>query len=303
MKPLHVGAHCMRPSSRSFMKMYMSLMLVFAIMCAPLSAVAAQLSFTPTTGNFGTVSLKMPIQKIGSVEIPRGRIAIKGNTIEVTMIPEWMFDRQVALSGPVLRAVSSVTDSRSVVVGIAYFQEGPWLKYIDDPNRPDTVVTSNGTLTGKIVSADNDAITFEHDGKQESIPIANLHDVRSPRAYTFTIPASLAATVPAGSAYQAEATGFVLRPTSNSYKLAALKNDLAKESGDWSTSKIVLLGAAFTGMQLAQLTIPLVYALDQRYLKQNAAAVQRNFSTDQGVFGPSIQYAPYPQINQSYTMP
>ncbi len=283
------------PDFRKSKSTWVCLALALLAYCSPLAALAAQMSFTPTTGNCGTINIKMPIHKIAGVEIPRGRIAIHDNTIDVTMIPEWMFDRQIALSGPVLRVVSSIEGSRASIIGIGYFQSGPWLKYVDDPTKPDILVTAAGTMTGKIVSADQSAVVLQQNGKQLTIPLADLRDIHSPRAYTFTIPATLISSVPAATAYQAEATGITLRPTSGSYKLGVLKTDLAKESGDWSTSKIVLLGSVFSALELAQLVTPMVFALETKHLQSRELAVQRNALSEEAAFPPPI--IPYTQID------
>lgn len=248
--------------------------LAVTLMCLQPGALAASINYTSgPVGGFAGLHGSIKLEKLGSVAIPRGRMTFRGNTVELTTIPEWQFDREVVLSGLVLKTSVQVSGQESVIKGIAYFQDGSWLQYVDNQGVDDSVVTADGTTVGKIESVSETAITLKlANGERRQIAHSAITEFYSPRAYNFSMPATAAAPIAAGQSFAAESTGLTLKPTEKIYHLAALKADPGLQSdGDWSTKKLVLIGTVLTAMQTAQFIPILCVALREGHMSRRAA--------------------------------
>ena len=218
------------------------------------AATAAAISFTPQPKlNGGAIIGRVPLEKLGSLTLPRGRAYFKNNIVEVTAVPEWQFDRQQVLSGPILKCWSSIEGKNASISGIAYFQEGDWLKYIDE-NAPDKVVANDQVYTGQITAMKNGILEITPDGgTPKQVPIAQIEQIVSPRAYTFTVPVTAFLSVPQGQPISGETTNITLKPTSKVIALSAVKRDpLMRSDGDISTKKLTALWAGISTVEILQ---------------------------------------------------
>lgn len=85
-----------------------------------LPALAESISFTPEDNtNGGAIVGRIPLEKFGAIDLPRGRVSFKSHFIEVSAIPEYQFDRQVVLSGPILKCSSINAGSKVYLNGFA----------------------------------------------------------------------------------------------------------------------------------------------------------------------------------------
>jgi hypothetical protein len=219
----------------------------------------AAVSFTPQTAtNGGDVIGRIPIAKFGSLVLPRGRAYFKTNVIEVTAIPEYQFDRQIVLSGPILKCWSSQDGKTASINGIAYFQDGDWLKYVDE-NSPDNVITAARTYSGQITALKSGYIEVTPSGgAPQKVAVADVLQVVSPRAYTFSMPVTaFSANVKPGEAISGESSSVTIKPSSKVITLAAVKHEpLMKGDGDVSNTKLIALWASLAAVEAAQF-IPL----------------------------------------------
>ena len=225
---------------------------------------SAAISFTPQPAtNGGAIVGRIPLEKFGALELPRGRVFFKTNVIELTAIPEYQFDRQVVLSGPIIKCWSSQDGKTASINGIAYFQDGEWLKYVDE-NSPDKVITPDKTAVGQITSLKKGflEVTPQGGGAAEKIAIADVQQIVSPRAYTFSVPVTaFAPTTKVGDPLTGESTSVILKPSSKVITLAAVKREpLMQSDGDTSNKKLVALWASLTAVEAAQF-IPLAILL------------------------------------------
>jgi hypothetical protein len=222
-------------------------------------AMCAAVSFTPQTAtNGGDVVGRIPIAKFGALELPRGRAYFKTNVLEVTAIPEYQFDRQIVLSGPILKCWSSSDGKVASINGIAYFQDGDWLKYVDE-NSPDNIITAAKTYSGQITALKSGYLEVTpQGGTPQKVAVADIVQVVSPRAYTFSMPVTaFSATTKPGEAISGESSSVTIKPSSKVITLAAVKHEpLMKGDGDVSNTKLIALWASLTAVEAAQF-IPL----------------------------------------------
>jgi hypothetical protein len=280
---------------------YMSAAVMFGMTLTPFKASAAAISFTPQSNlNGGAVIGRIPLANLGSLALPRGRAYFKSNTVEITAVPEFQFDREQVLSGPILKCWSTIAGKNASINGIAYFQDGEWIKYIDE-NAPDKVVTSNDVYTGMITAMKNGMLEVTPDsGTPKQIPIADVQQIISPRAYTFSLPVTAFLQVPQGQPISGDTTQVTMKPTSRVIALSAVKRDpLMRGDGDISSKKLTALWAGLSGVELAQF-IPLAILegpIRQEFVRQYHARISQsqgfsNFQTQTGTLYPTSNIAP-----------
>jgi hypothetical protein len=255
----------------------MSAAAMLAVMLTPLKVLAAAVSFTPQPNlNGGAVVGRVPLANLGSLTLPRGRAYFKSNIVEITAVPEYQFDREQVLSGPILKCWSSINGKNASINGIAYFQDGEWIKYIDE-DAPDKVVTSNDTYTGMITAMKNGILEITPDsGTPKQIPIAEVQQIISPRAYTFSLPVTAFLSVPQGQPIAGDTTKVTMKATSRVIALSAVKRDpLMQGDGDISNKKLTAIWAGLSGVELAQF-IPLAILegpIRQQFVRQYHARI------------------------------
>src|SRR5262249_40891271 len=129
---------------------------------------------------------KVALSKIGSIPLNRGRATFSGNTIDITVIPEWQFDRLSVFSGYLVRTSGILKGNELLISGLAYFDSGDWLPYIDDPKRNDVVTTASGSVEGKITSVTPFAVEVTSaSGGVQTISLKDITDIDSPHVYHF----------------------------------------------------------------------------------------------------------------------
>jgi hypothetical protein len=242
--------------------------IILALLLASIStkAMAVPVRFNPDlSGEAGQVSVKMPLEKIGSVSVPRGRLRIKGNLAEVSTVEEFQFDHQVVLSGPVLNTRQHVEKGKLEITGTAYFSEGDWLTYLSPPVFDETLSTTSGDIHGKILSIDSEtAVVRTESGQQEKIPVASINEIHSPRAFSFAISAVPPLAVPSGQPYETDATRVALTQTAHQFRAFALRSELRKNGdGDLTRGQLIAVGTAISAIEIGQMVpfivVPLLY--------------------------------------------
>jgi hypothetical protein len=226
---------------------------------AGLPALAESITFRPEDNtNGGAIVGRIPLDKFGTIPMPRGRVSFKNHFLEVSAIPEYQFDRQVVLSGPILKCACINTGSKVYLNGFAYFQSGDWLRYIDDSSQ-DIVTTNSKVYVGQITALKNGGIEFTPEGGSAiDIPTADIRDISSPRVYNFSVPVSAYLNVPSGSPVNGDAKYLSLKASNQPIKLAAVKSDpLMAGDGDVSNRRLIATGLALTAASTAQF-IPLI---------------------------------------------
>jgi hypothetical protein len=150
---------------------------------------ASRLTFAPQTKDAPPVlSTTLPVARLGRLTVPGGVISIDSNAVEVTAVPEGLFDSRMVLSGVVVTA--SAAGSRGVVRGQIYFFGGPWLNYLSLKPTFEIVEKIDGTLvSGQIVEGSEKDLTVRAaDGSLTTVPFTDIINVESPRAQNFLVP-------------------------------------------------------------------------------------------------------------------
>jgi hypothetical protein len=218
-------------------------------------AYAASIKFTPQVNtNGGAIIGRIPVEKFGKLDLPRGRAYFKSNIVEITAIPEWQFDREIVLSGPILKSWSAKDGNTATINGIAYFQDGEWLKYID-VNKPDQVITTANVFSGQITAMKTGLLEVtQESGSVVQVKIADVQQIISPRAYKFSVPVTVYSTPSQSAEISGESTIVNLKPTTSIIALSAMKKDpLLKGDGDLSKAQLTAIWAGISSVEVLQL--------------------------------------------------
>ncbi len=230
--------------------------LVIAVIMAANStvALAANLRFTPQPAtNGGAIYGRIPLSKFGTLNLPRGRASFKSHMVEISAVAEYQFERQVVLSGPVIKCSCISEGKQSIVSGIAYFQDGEWLRYIDN-SASDKIVTYNTTYEGQITALKNGFVEITTGQLVTNVPTDQIVAVKSPRAYSFSMVVTPYLNAPQGEPISGETPMVAMKPSGDVLSLSVVKRDpLMAGDGDMSTKKLLWLGTGLAAVQMTQL--------------------------------------------------
>ncbi len=249
----------------------------------PTESQAFPITFSPNIiGNSGSLTAKMPLEKLGSINIPQGRFKIKGNWAEVSTVDEFQFDHYTVLSGPVINIQQTLDRNKFEIAGIVYFCKGDWLSYLSTLVFQETISTDTNEFIGQIVSVDNDLVLIRNtSGQYQKIPISIIKDIDSPHSFRFRLAGSLSDGVRAGETYEAEANNVSLIQTNRQFSLTALGRTLQKKhgDGDLSKSKLIAIGTLINTIEIGQMTPFLVLGLLYNHLHTNGLRTEAPFLT------------------------
>jgi hypothetical protein len=231
-----------------------------ALVSSTVPASAATMYFNPDQAQTavnatGAIDVVLPLDKMGTLPVPRGRIKINGNAAELTMIPEWQFDRDQVLAGSVLDTKIDTTGKQPIVRGVLIWTDGSWIDYFDDHKPDETVVSNGASITGRITEVTPTDIAIESGGKVQRAPLTAISEIQSPRVFSFAIPTTPLQRRVADQPFYSDARSISMEATAKPFRLAALKRTIARQmdDGDWSTAKIVGVGTILSLVELSQL--------------------------------------------------
>jgi hypothetical protein len=223
---------------------------------------AAQFSYTPDLAH-NSVALEgiIPTRRFMNVTMPAGSIEFVDGTLAVNIVPNWSFDRVPVLQGPIIRTEVGTNGKEAVVSGVVLFIQGYWYDKYWTPGSHETVVTNAGlSTTGKITDMTATSLTVTTlEGTQVVVPLADIKELHSPRAYAFVAPVVASAAITPDQAWTADVPAVTLAPTvapSAGPVVASLRRDPLlnmKDEGDWSNGKIWMIGTVLSLAQLSQL--------------------------------------------------
>jgi len=152
---------------------------------------------------------------ISGVKLPKGSVNLAGNTIEVSAVPDWMFDKHPVLAGIVFNQQVDSTGQIPKVTGQAYFLRGEWLKELGRMLGPETVTIKDGTeFSGHIGTATDTTLEMLlADGSRKSVPLSDVTAIISPRAFTFDIFSRSIRIQPADNSYAADTMNIRFTPS------------------------------------------------------------------------------------------
>jgi hypothetical protein len=214
---------------------------------------AANLTFTPQSNtNGGAIYGRVPLSKFGMLQLPRGRASFKAHMVEISAVAEYQFERQIVLSGPIIKCSCINNGKLSIVNGIAYFQDGDWLRYIDN-SAPDKITTLSTTYEGQITALKKGFVEITTGQLVTNVPTDQIVAVTSPRVYNFSMVVTPYLSVPQGEPISGETPMVSMKPSADVISLSVVKHDpLMAGDGDVSTKKLVLLGTFLAAVQITQ---------------------------------------------------
>ncbi len=265
--------------------------LIAQIVFLPAESQAFPINFSPNlVGNGGRLTARMPLEKLGSINIPQGRFKIKENWAEVSTVEEFQFDHYTVLSGPVINTQQTLDRNKFEITGIVYFCKGDWLSYLSTLVFQETISTDTNEFIGQIVSVNDDQILFHNaSGQSQKIPISTIKDIDSPHSFRFKLAGNLPDGVQGGTPYEAEANNVNLVQTNRQFSLVALGRTLQRKQGDGDISKgkLIAIGTLIDTIEIGQMTPFLVLGLLYRHLHTNGLRAEAPFmsSTPASVTG------------------
>lgn len=248
----------------------------------PIKSQAFPINFSPNIiGSGGTLTAKMPLEKLGSIDIPRGRFKIKGNWAEVSTVEEFQFDHHVVLSGPVINTQQTLDRKKFEITGLAYFCKGDWLSYISTLILQETISTNTEEFTGQIISVDEDVILFRStSGQYQKILLSSIKDIDSPKCFRFSLSGKLQDGVLGVGEYEAEANHVNLVQAHRQFRLVALRRVLQQNGdGDLSQGKLIAIGTLINTIQIGQMAPFLILGLSFDHIKANALKAEYRSQT------------------------
>jgi hypothetical protein len=195
---------------------HLQLALVVLLIVSEPSALANTIKYTAPTGQeAGKFEGELPLKSIGCLKLPNGAVVIQTDQIKIMAVPDWLFDRNVVLAGPIVRAEFASQGNNSAIGGLAYFLEGEWLNNLASPRAVDVIETLSGeTIRGRITSNLGGAFAIKpQEGATRKIDFTAIKTIDSPRAFRFSIPTSNAKISPADNTLDVEAERISFSPT------------------------------------------------------------------------------------------
>lgn len=262
---------------------------------------AANLKFVPQPDiNGGAIYGKVPLQKLGKLQLPRGRANFKSHMVEISAVAEYQFERQIVLTGPIIKCSSSSVGNSTVVSGCAYFDDGEWLRYIDS-KQSDKITTAQAVYEGSITALKNGFVEITAGQLVTNVPSSEILNISSPRAYNFSMVVAPNLVAPSGQAFSGDTASVLVKPTADAISLNVVKYDpLMASDGDISTKKLVILGSVLGAVQIAQF-LPMVYVfgaqrnhnVNQYHARFQDYYQQQNFLSDFYTSGQNIPISPF----------
>jgi len=256
--------------------------------CAQSALAASSFNYAvPTSDHAGRFEGQMPIDRIGSLLLPKGQITFAGDDVTIKAVPQWLFDRSTVLKGVVLRAEGVQQSGGFVVGGLMVLLDGSWLANINKGSADEAIDTMDGaTIHGRILGRNGDAFNFQYDdGHSETIAFGRIKSISSARAFTFNINANSVKIDPADSSMSFAATQLVLKGRQSRHSLFATasvpKSNLkGTEPGITKTALATYVGLDLFSELAAPIAIPLVLnARNQRAAKNRIAEAEfQNFT-------------------------
>jgi len=213
-------------ASRMKFSWVFALSLIGQIGLASLSAQANTIQYAAATDKQpGQFEGELPIKSLSSLKLPNGTVQFKGEDVNVFAVPDWLFDRNLVLSGALVRAeyvvpsnttgAGNSASNTAMIAGLAYFLGGEWLTNLATPRAVDVIETMSGErIHGRILSRMDNAFAFKpDDGGTRKVNFSDIKTISSPRAFHFVIPAREAKINPDDDSFVVEADKISFSPT------------------------------------------------------------------------------------------
>jgi hypothetical protein len=207
------------------LKGWLQVALTFQLLSAT-SCSANPITYTaPTNDQPGKFVGSAPLARVNRLLLPDGLAEFAGDELRVGAVPDWLFDREIVLKGPIIRAEVVKQPAATTVAGLVYFLDGSWLPNLGRTVAPDVITLKNGEVVrGHIPGRTGDAFVVQTvEGQSRKVSFGDIATISSPRAFAFNIPVT---GQPAGSNLTSltfESSNMTMLPTLGGPLLASRK--------------------------------------------------------------------------------
>ncbi len=181
-----------------------------------LSALAYPITYTAPSANQNASFIgEIPIKQIGSIALPKAVVQFKDTDINILAVPDWLFDRSNVLSGALVNIQVELQGNTNTLTGLAYFLEGLWIANLGSPNAIDVIDTISGEqLRGRIRARLDEGFAFKpENGPMRKLLLKEIKNIKSPRAYTFSIYTEPGKLIPLSDSLQFNVSNISFVPT------------------------------------------------------------------------------------------
>lgn len=204
----------------------LALILSTLLVLAPNAAIANTIDYIPPTDSGrGELRGELPLNKIGTLLLPRGLVAFDDGELKILAVPRWLFDRNLVLKGAIVRAEIVSQPTSSIIGGLVFFYDGLWLSDLAKDDVPDVIDTmGDAQIRGRITARTDASFVVRHrNGTTEKVAFADIKTIRSPRAFTFNIVAPPLQLSPSPASIKLEANQILFAQTRTQHNLLAMK--------------------------------------------------------------------------------
>src|SRR6516164_5570320 len=120
----------------------LALILSTLLALSPSAAIANTIDYIPPADSRGgELRGVFPLNKIGTLLLPRGLASFDDGELKILAVPRWLFDRNLVLKGAIVRAEVVSQQTNSVIGGLVFFYDGLWLSDLAKEDVPDVIDT------------------------------------------------------------------------------------------------------------------------------------------------------------------
>ena len=180
-----------------------------------LAVKADPITFKPSTDS-APASLQghLPLNKVGSLLAADTLAILNGNEITIQSSHTPDPQKPDLFKGQILKSkIETVGDAKNLS-GIAYFNGGTRLDKLSHTQCDESVTLTDGqTLKGIIESADKMQLALKTSGALQTIKMADVSAIHSPRAFNFSMPVPKGTDTGNPAGFNAEMGRMTLNPT------------------------------------------------------------------------------------------
>lgn len=189
------------------MKIGATLSFLFSIQVLAQPAWAlSQITYSaPANDQSSKLTGELPLRRVGSLLLPDGVGQFNTDELRIMAVPDWLFDRETVLAGPIIRAQIVKTPTSSTMSGLVFFLAGSWLGNLGSLRAPDVIATISGEqIIGRVVSRQDQTLAVQlSSGGTRRVNFSDIQSITSPRAFTFNVPAQSSTAVNDALIFQA----------------------------------------------------------------------------------------------------
>lgn len=219
-------------------------------------ALASDVSFTPpeTGDSQGVVDGRVALKAIGPLHLSEGVADIKHNHV-VVLSDAADSPKEAELQGELLGCHTLGDGTGQIIEGVALFTSGYSLPAIDNIQVDDSIRTKDGSVSsGHIVDITSDQVRVKTKNGITAIPTKEITEIKSPRAYEFSLPETATVSAAQGGSSAAQLNEISFNPTyifdpnnppPTTLKVKTVQQQLSEPHRGKTALKLAALAAAF----------------------------------------------------------